>query len=311
MRIASLLLLSACSGGLRTIGVLDNEAPLGVGLTQRYGVSQDGCTQDFFSCDPDEVDFAISVQSGSGVEVVDDVPGNWFELTGIIPDKTTLLLDAGDDVTTEFEVTTMLVGETRIFPPRFRSADGHQYEPPSNVAAFTGSLISLYQRSTAPDGTAVVGITELQFSPGTTSAVFSGAQITTNSIPGDTEVSAPFGMLPIKVIDPSAIASLQINGEPDDHLNLVVGGVDKALDLFPFDADGRLVVGAGPEPTVIIGDPSLLELQHKDVYPVPPVTPINMRRLFVRALDVGTTTLEIKWGPIAKVYTVSITSFGE
>lgn len=309
MRFALLVLLAACSAGSIRITPVD-KAPLGVGLTQSYKVYQELCTQDWLNeCDPAPTDLAITVESGDGVEV--DVHGDWFEVTGTAPGKTTLLVDGGADVTTSFEVTTARVGATRIFLPRIRE-DGYQYEyePASTAAAFTDSWIWFDQQSVAPDGTPLVGLAEVELSPGTTDAVFYGTSTGTGSVPGEMQLSAAFGTLPIRVVDPSAIATLQINEEPGDHLNIVVGTADSELDLFAFDADGRLIAGAGPEPTVIIGDPALLELPEDTGYPPPPA-PVNMRRVFVHALDVGTTTLEVRWGPIVKVYSVSITSFGE
>jgi len=314
MRLASILLVFAgCtdSYGDLHIDPSDN-LPLGVGLVREYHVLQDLC-----EAGPDgdcgnliDPDLSVRILRGTSVAVIKhgDIPdrgyGTRFQLTGVYAGSSVVEVTGSGGVTTMFDVEVVPVASTTLLVKRV--VDDYMGDPfpavTSPAHAFTGTKITLDQRSVAADNTPLAGSVPLTFDPGATAVMHQDDCdcYATGDVTGVARFDAPTASLELDVVGDDAIGDFTIGSSSSTTISVWISSIGNsvALWLLARDSAGQSIVGAGPEVVATTGDPSIAEVDGQRGEP--------LRVLGLLLHKLGTTTLDVTWGKTHKTFTVNV-----
>jgi hypothetical protein len=302
MRIVSFVLLAACSGpGAVSVDPM-NSLPIGVGLVERFQVSQDYCDEGIDSDCESIPPMSLSVDTDSDtVKVINVTPSSAsFDLVGIKAGSASVDVtgdDGGDDV---LVVTVANVASTTLFVPRQVTSQLGFAEVMSPVSAFTHSSISIAQTSVGTDGQALAGEAVLEVMRNGSSATLDGDTLETGSDTGSAQVSTNLATMTVNVVEDAALADFTIGDSPSTDVTIMQTGDPTDLWLLAADASGRPIVGlGGPKPTFQITDPSVVAgvgLGSSGVVP----------SVVVRPVATGDTTMTITWGAVTKTFALHV-----
>jgi len=307
MRFLSLLVaVTACTDSWgHDISVLPASGPpLGVGLVQTYTVTQDLCESGINGdggCDPTSPDqIAVSIASGSAASV-GGIGGGTFELLGVAEGSSTVEVTGMDDAKTELPVAVATVAKTNLFAEGFLDERGNYIEVPSPVQAFVSTKVTIGQKSFGPSGDPRSGMARLLLAAGSTGVAVDATCncYATGTTTGAAQITTPLASLELDVVDAAALADFSA-GVPEltAYLDLNSDG----YELVPTDTAGRTILGAGPDATVQVADPSLLTAYTTDDG--------ASRSIALNPIKEGTTSLQITWGAVTKTFTVTVTRLG-
>jgi hypothetical protein len=303
------LALAACTDSYRGLSLDPSpaRAPLGVGLAQRYEVTQELCEGgvDGGCGNPvSPTQLAVSGSGGIAVSAVTPYDGRAasFVMTGTGEGSATVAVTGYDDITTTFPIAVATVASTQLVAPRVVDTNlGEAFsEVLAPIHAFVGSNITVAQHNFGAGQAPLAGSAPLALDAGTTAVTYDASCdcYHTGTTTGIAQLTAPLGAGELVVVDTSAIADFTLE-DLGSAIQLVVSPATVELFLLPHDASGFPIVGRGPEPAIAIADPSLVALYREGDNDA-------MRSVVLIAHAAGTTTLDIAWGDIHNSFTLQI-----
>ncbi len=268
--------------------------PLGVGLVQTYTVMQTYCDGGIdSSCDPTPPHaISVAVVSGSAASVA-QVGSATFDLLGAAEGNTTIRITGEDGASMDQTIDVAAVGSTRIWVP----LDSSEVYPPVHV--FANASLTIQQESLGVGGTQIAGEAPLQATSGASLVAIAGDQIAVGATAGTVQITAAVATLELDVVDQSALADFTVDGSRAPDLALYTSSGTTSHWLLGTDAGGGTIVGAGPEPTFTIADPSIVAVTGSSASD-------NSREIDIAPLAAGETTIQVKWGSATNTIGVSV-----